>query len=239
VEQAVPDVLTCIPDDKATTMKRFALPLALLLALAGLTVWLSSPEASAADPIDPLATNCEDSELPPHTGFQIAPACVETSFGEVSAQDDNPTLLIVDSPRNVRPGQDITLKVSIRNIIRDRFLAAGQGGYYLESATLRDGVTRGHAHGACQSVGNAAPAPVRNASFKAIEDGAGGRGADTVTLTLPGIDRAGEVRCAVWAGDGSHRIPMMQFANQIPAFDAVRVDVRGAQAQGRVRGETD
>jgi hypothetical protein len=218
---------------------RLFLPLALLLALVSGYVWLTGQEAQAADPIDPLATNCESSELPPHTGFQIAPACVETSFGEVSAQNDNPTLLITDAPKNVRPGQDITLQVSIRNIIRDRFLPAGQGGYYLESATLQGGLTRGHAHGACQSVGDAAPAPVRNASFKAVEDGAGGRGADTVTLTLPGIDRAGEVRCAVWAGDGSHRIPMMQFANQIPAFDSVRVEVRGAQAQGRVRGESD
>lgn len=220
-------------------LPRLFLPLALLLALISGYFALTGREARAADPIEPLATDCSESELPPHTGFQIAPACVETSFGEVSAQDDNPTLLIVDSPRNVRPGQDITLRVSIRNIIRDRFLAAGQGGYYLESATLRDGITRGHAHGACQSIGNAAPAPVRNASFKAVEDGGGGRGADTVTITLPGVAQAGEVRCAVWAGDGSHRIPMMQFANQIPAFDSVRVDVRGAQARGQARTNGD
>ena len=41
------------------------------------------------------------------------------------------------------------------------------------------------------------------------------------------VDRAcptrGIAQCAVWAGDGSHRIPMMERANQTPAFDAVRI----------------
>ena len=34
--------------------------------------------------------------------------------------------------------------------IRDRFLAAGQGGYYVESSVLQDGITRGHFHTACR-----------------------------------------------------------------------------------------
>jgi hypothetical protein len=29
----------------------------------------------------------------------------------------------------------------------------------------------------------------------------------------------------VWAGDGSHRTPLMQRANQTPAFDSVRITV--------------
>src|SRR3712207_8007833 len=34
-------------------------------------------------------------------------------------------------------------------------------------------------------------------------------------------------QCAVWAGDGSHRIPMMERANQTPAFDTTRIEVGG------------
>jgi hypothetical protein len=200
---------------------------------------LAVATAQAADPIEPLATDCSGSDLPPHTGFQVAPACVSTSFGEVAAQDNDPQLLITDAPRTVRPGQDIRLKVSFRNLIRDRFLAAGQGGYYLESATLRDGLTRGHAHGSCRLIGDNAPQPDRQASFQAIEDGQGSATPDTVTLLLPGLPRAGEAQCAVWAGDGSHRIPMMQFANQIPAFDAIRLDVRGGRVRGQVTPDVD
>lgn len=212
---------------------RFVLLLALAVIALVVGGLLAAATAQAADPVEPLATNCEGSELDRHDGFQTADAaCVETSAGEQSAQDNNPTLLIIDGPRNVRPGQDITLRVSIRNVIRDRFLAAGAGGYYLESATLRDGITRGHAHAACQLIGDTAPAPDRQASFKAIEDGGGGAGADTVEITLPGLPRAGEARCSVWAGDGSHRIPMMSFANEVPAFDSVRIDVRGARGNG-------
>ena len=36
---------------------------------------------------------------------------------------------------------------------------------------------------------------------------------------------AGTAQCAAWAGDGSHRAPMMQRANQTPAFDSVRIRV--------------
>jgi hypothetical protein len=51
-----------------------------------------------------------------------------------------------------------------------------------------------------------------------------------VTVRIPGLPAAGEAQCATWAGDGSHRMPMMVFANQVPAFDAVRITVRGAGA---------
>jgi hypothetical protein len=33
------------------------------------------------------------------------------------------------------------------------------------------------------------------------------------------------VQCAAWAGDGSHRVPMDAFPDQVPAFDAVRITV--------------
>jgi hypothetical protein len=40
-----------------------------------------------------------------------------------------------------------------------------------------------------------------------------------------GLPATGLAQCAVWAGDGSHRLPMMQRANQTPAFDIVRITV--------------
>jgi hypothetical protein len=41
------------------------------------------------------------------------------------------------------------------------------------------------------------------------------------------MPREGTAQCAVWAGDGSHRIPMMERANQTPAFDTTRIQVGG------------
>lgn len=40
-----------------------------------------------------------------------------------------------------------------------------------------------------------------------------------------GGQNGGNDNCAVWAGDGSHRIPMMERANQTPAIDVVRIRV--------------
>jgi len=187
----------------------------------------------------PIATDCAQSALPAHTGFQVAPACVRTSFGEVAAQANNPQLLIVDAPLVVRAGQDITMRVSTRNLIRDRFLPAGTGGYYAEIATLTDGITRGHVHAACRIIGRTAPQPERNASFKAVEDGGGGPGENTFTVTVPGLQGQGRAQCMAWAGDGSHRIPMMQFANQMPAVDTRDLAVIGEGPRGRVRGDGD
>lgn len=176
--------------------------------------------------------NCDDSALGLHDGFQSADAiCVPTVFGEQSAQEHNPSLLIVDSPATVRPGEDIVLEVSTRNLIRDRFLPAGGGGYYLEPSTLTDGIQRGHFHVACQSVDGdlaaaTAPQPDRNfESFQAVEDGEAGT--EAVTVSIVGLDAVGDARCTAWAGDGSHRTPMMAFANQIPAIDSVRLEVAG------------
>lgn len=185
--------------------------------------------------VTPLARNCDQTQLDLHDGFQEAPACVTTEMGEVAAQQRNPSLLIVDAPRAVRVGNNIRIKVSTRNLIRDRFLGAGQGGYYLESGLLNGaGLTRGHFHSACRVIGdnNAAPPPDRQASFVATEDGGGSATPDTVTVVIPALNRAGDAQCAVWAGDGSHRMPMMQFANQIPAFDTVRIRVAGRDDNG-------
>jgi len=180
--------------------------------------------------VTPLARDCEESLLETHDGFQEAPTCVTTEMGEVAAQAKNPSILITDAPRAVRVGQNIEITVSSRNLVRDRFLAAGQGGYYLESGILSDaGLTRGHLHAACRPVGQGATAlaPDRQASFVAIEDGRGGAAPDTVSVVIPPINQGGNAQCAVWAGDGSHRMPMMQFANQIPAFDTFRLRIAG------------
>jgi hypothetical protein len=184
--------------------------------------------------LDVLANDCSGSTLEKHDGFQKGDRCVSTQFGEVGSEANNPTLLIVSAPRSVEVGTPFTLRVSTRNLIRDRFLAAGQGGYYVESSVLQDGVVRGHFHTACRLLGSTRvapdPAPVP-AFFVATEDRQGGRTPDTVSIQVPGLPEAGTAQCASWAGDGSHRIPMMQRANQTPAFDAVRIRVRAAQNQ--------
>jgi hypothetical protein len=191
----------------------------------------SSP-STPGDPaaLEPLGVDCSGSSLLPHDGFQNGQRCVGTAFGEVGAPEDNPSLLIVSAPRTVRRNQQFTLRVSTRNLVRDRFLPAAQGGYYRESSFLNEqGIVRGHFHTACRmltdsrSAPDPAPAP---AFFVATEDGRGGVRPDTVTVTVPGLTQRGVAQCAVWAGDGSHRVPMMARANQIPAFDVVRIIVR-------------
>jgi hypothetical protein len=177
-----------------------------------------------------LGNNCDNSQLAPHTGFQDAPRCVATAFGEVTTAAKNPSLLITQAPRQVGVNQAFTIKVSTRNLVRDRFLGAAAGGYYLESAFLTaDGLTRGHFHTACRMLPNTTEAPAPDAApafFVATEDGGGSATPDTVTINVTGLPQAGTAQCASWAGDGSHRIPMMQFAKETPAFDAVRITVR-------------
>lgn len=200
--------------------------------------------AAAQTAVTPLAVDCTNSVHPPHTGFQVAPACSDTAIGEIPAEQDGASLLITEAPRRVRSGDDIVLKVSTRNILRDRFLAAGAGGYYAESSLLTaDGIVRGHFHAGCRKLdaGLNAPTPQRSPVFKAIEDGKGGKVPDTVTVTFQGKDAAGKaifvgdqiLQCAAWAGDGSHRTPTMQFANQIPAIDSVHVEVKDNGGLGK------
>ncbi len=187
----------------------------------------TAPPAGGTNGLDVLARDCSNSKLKPHDGFQNAPACVSTAFGEVAAQDKDPSLLITASPRFVRANTAFTLKVSTRNLVRDRFLGAAAGGYYLESSVLTDGgIQRGHFHTACRMLAsqNVAPDPAPvPAFFLATQDNAGGETPDTVTINVPGLPSRGVAQCTVWAGDGSHRIPMMQRANQTPAIDSVRI----------------
>lgn len=182
-----------------------------------------------------LANSCDDSQLDPHDGFQIGNRCVSTEFGEVGVAANNPTLLIVDHPDQVEVGQAFTIQVSTRNIIRDRFLAAGQGGYYVESSILQNGLVRGHFHTACRSLQNANeapdPAPVPE-FFVATEDSQGSATPDTVSINVPGLPTAGTTQCSSWLGDGSHRVPMMERANQTPGFDSFRLTVGGGGDEG-------
>ena len=185
--------------------------------------------------LDVLGTGCDDSSLELHDGFQVGSRCVSTAFGEVGAAEQNPTLLITESPESVGVGEPFQLRVSTRNLVRDRFLPAAQGGYYVESALLTgDGLTRGHFHTACRMLTSTTealdPEPVP-AFFVATEDGGGGAEPDVVTIQVPGLPQEGIAQCASWAGDGSHRIPMMQRANQTPAIDAVRIEVRAGGAE--------
>jgi hypothetical protein len=192
----------------------------------------SDGTATATASQDILGNTCPDpaqpGNVPLHTGFQDGNRCVTTQFGEVADADHNPSLVIASAPLAVHANKPFDLRVSTRNLVRDRFLAAAKGGYYKESSFLNDqGLVRGHFHTACRMLTSRRdapdPAPVP-AFFVATEDGGGGSAPDTVTVRVAGLPQ-GIAQCAVWAGDGSHRIPMMQRANQIPAFDVVRIFV--------------
>nr|WP_239147404.1 hypothetical protein [Actinoplanes tereljensis] len=175
-----------------------------------------------------LTNSCDTSKLLAHDGFQKGDRCVSTEFGEVASAANDASLLITQSPPVVKVNTPFTLKVSTRNLIRDRFLAAGAGGYYVESSVLQNGIVRGHFHTACRMLSSTKvapdPAPVP-AFFVATEDKQGGKAPDTVTIQVAGLPTSGTAQCASWAGDGSHRIPMMERANQTPAFDAVKLRV--------------
>jgi hypothetical protein len=202
-------------------------------ATTAATTAAPAPSGTATVPpagtgLDILTNSCDTSKLPPHTGFQDGGRCVSTEFGEVGSEKNNPSLLITAAPRQVAANTPFTLSVSTRNLIRDRFLAAGKGGYYVESSVLQNGLVRGHFHTACRMLDNTNEAPAPDpvpAFFVATEDSKGGATADTVQIQVPGLPAKGTAQCASWAGDGSHRIPMMQRANQIPSFDVVRIRV--------------
>jgi hypothetical protein len=185
--------------------------------------------SSPAPPLEVLARDCSDSDLEEHDGFQLGPRCVETEFGELGTAETNPTLLIVGAPREVDADEPFTILVSTRNLVRDRFLKAAEGGYLKETSLLNDdGLVRGHFHTACRILDSTDeapdPAPVP-AFFVATEDKKGGEEPDVVEVQVPGLPDEGVFQCTVWAGDGSHRIPMMQRANQTPAFDSIRIRV--------------
>src|SRR5262245_30277648 len=168
-----------------------------------------APRASG-EPLEVLARDCDDSDLEEHNGFQEGNRCVETEFGELGSAENNPTLLIVNAPRRVDANEPFTIEVSTRNLVRDRFLKAADGGYLLETSLLNDeGLVRGHFHTACRMLDELDEAPDPEpvpAFFVATEDKKGGAEPDTVEVQVPGLPDEGVAQCTVWAGDGSHRI---------------------------------
>lgn len=194
----------------------------------------ATPAPTVADsppPLEVLANSCDNTKLEIHDGFQAGNKCVTTEFGEVGETAKNPTLIISSAPKQVKAGQPFQIKVSTRNLVRDRFLAAAQGGYYKESSLLNeDLLQRGHFHTACRMLDSKTLAPdptPGSVFFKATEDGGGTDEPDVVTVDVPaGLPSQGLAECAAWAGDGSHRIPMMESVQAIPAFDTVRIMVR-------------
>jgi hypothetical protein len=194
-------------------------------------------EGVSCEQINEARNAAGEAPLDFHQGFQITgAACVPTAMGAVAAQNQLPSLLITAAPKAVGVGQGFQLKVSTRNLVRDRFLGAAAGGYYLESSVLDGaGLQRGHFHTACRILPNTNEAPDSSGTpefFLATQDNGGGKTPDTVTIDVPAsaTAKAGTMQCTSWAGDGSHRTPMMSKANQTPAIDSVRIEVGGAAA---------
>jgi hypothetical protein len=217
----------------ATTTSATADPAATASTSATTSTGAAAPDAPPAvnNGLDVLGRDCSGSKLAAHDGFQKSPACVSTAMGEIAAEDKLPSLLITGAPRFVRVGEGFKLKVSTRNLVRDRFLGAAKGGYYLESSFLNDqGLQRGHFHTACRLLGSTRTAPEANKTpefFVATQDNGGGQAPDTVTINVDPIKSPGVLQCTSWAGDGSHRTPMMTKANETPAIDSVRIFVVG------------
>ena len=249
-----PGVATGLPTPQVTSPATSAAPVGgrgrrrsrpvltvVVCAVVAVVLAIFASGATGEDASASIAAACGSGspggQLPDHDGHPTtASSCVQTPFGAVSAQEKNPTLLIVAAPSTITPGQDIELRVSVRNLVRDDFPTSAHGGYLSEPASLTSqGFTRGHVHSACRVLPNAqeAPQPDRVTAFMAIEDGGGGAAPDTVEVHLPGRDVEGRelfaagslVQCTAWAGDGSHRVPMDAFPNQMPAVDAVRINV--------------
>jgi hypothetical protein len=184
------------------------------------------------DPNDPSQTgkqSCDESNLEKHDGFQNAPRCVAIDQGEVSAHA--PAALITSALDNLQAGQAFQITANFRNVVRDRFAAAANGGYYHFMSELDgNGITHGHAHFYVQNIGDGAEAPDGDAGpldfFKAVEDGGGGAAPSSVTVDVPGLN-AGSYRACVTLGDSSHRPPMMSAAKIAVGIDCTRFTVGG------------
>jgi hypothetical protein len=193
------------------------------------TTTSSGPASPVVQPDSPGAS-CDNSNLPIHDGFQNGGRCVATDRGEVPTAENAPSLLIVSVPLRVRVNQPFQIRISTRNVVRDFFLPAATGGYYVTRSFLNEeGIIHGHVHTAIRpltttrSAPDAAPVPT---FFKATEDGLGGKTPDTFIVDVPaGIATPGLYQITSWVGDASHALPMAQRANQTPAVDSVRIIV--------------
>jgi hypothetical protein len=188
----------------------------------------TSGTPSAPPTLEAGPSNCDGSNLQAHNGFQAEGRCVSTVLGEVGTVANSPTAIIVEAPDEVAVNTPFSVVISTRNLLRTRFLAAAAGGYYLEAPRLdSNGLVIGHAHFGCSILpsDDEAPPPTRSVVFQAIEDGGGSANADRLTINLPGVPTAGTLRCGLWSGSNSHALPAAPFANMMPAFDTVRIEV--------------
>jgi hypothetical protein len=186
---------------------------------------------------DVFGRTCEEvgQGLGIHNGLQSEEAqCVETEMGVVPAIQNAPSLIIADAPTQVAVNEPFSILVSTRNLIRDFFPPAGDGGYYRVSAFLNeDGLVRGHFHTACVLITDPAVPPTPDELlnppfFQATEDGGGQAEPDTVEVQIAdGLPTPGQYRCSSWAGSASHSPPMMNFARMQIASDTVRIEVAG------------
>jgi hypothetical protein len=192
------------------------------------TTAAGEPTTTAAGGPQILTDTCADSQLPPHDGFERAPRCVATDAGEVPVA--TPAVLISHFPRLARAGRPFQVTLSTRNLVRDRFLKAAEGGYYKEMSVLdQGGIVRGHLHVYVQGLTDGATVPDADATplefFRAVEDGGGGAGVSRVAVAVGGL-AAGPKRLCVTLGDGSHRVPLMRAAKLAAGIDCVRMFVR-------------
>src|SRR6266545_845732 len=223
-----------LPDTLGRRLAVIAIVTGALIGIVGAVSAQESqpPQQNQLDPNDPSQTgkqSCDESNLEKHDGFQNAPRCVAIDQGEVSAHA--PAALITSVPDNLQAGQAFQITANFRNVVRDRFAAAANGGYYHFMSELDgNGITHGHAHFYVQNIGDGAEAPDGDAGpldfFKAVEDGGGGAAPSSVTVDVPGLN-AGSYRACVTLGDSSHRPPMMSAAKIAVGIDCTRFTVGG------------
>ena len=148
-----PGVATGLPTPQVTSPATSAAPVGgrrrqrpgltvVVCAVVAVVLAIFASGATGEDASASIAAACGSGspggQLPDHDGHPTAAAsCVQTPFGAVSAQENNPTLLIVAAPSTITPGQDIELQVSVRNLVRDDFPTSAHGGY-LSRACLPD-----------------------------------------------------------------------------------------------------
>ncbi len=166
---------------------------------------------------------------PPHDGFQKAPACVSTAFGEVRPSRQGPVAAhhrlpaaVVRAEHRVH-AQGQHQQPGARPVPR-------RGGRRLLPRELR-AQRQGHPARALPHRVPDAVQPERPRPTPPRCPPSSWRRRTTAAApprtrcrsTSPVCRRRGIAQCTVWAGDGSHRIPMMERANQTPAFDSVRI----------------
>jgi hypothetical protein len=208
------------------------------------------PTTSAPDPagVPPVT----DTNVPPVTDTNVPPTDTTATDPGVTTEPAAttvapPVTTTIETPTNGPLngnnglevlGRDCTASElpphsGFQDTVAKWFLGAAAGGYYLESSFLNgEGLQRGHFHTACRILPNTDEAPDSSgvpAFFLATQDNGGGRGSDTVSIEVPAASTAtaGTMQCTSWAGDGSHRTPMMSKANQTPAIDSVRIEISG------------